>query len=135
MKRPAPRQLHPERVRADRMVVNVKPTQVRTAATHRISTTFRRLIGQVPPRPRAMLRASWVKLLGAAPDRPFLAARRRFGRQIATSSTAPLPVLLRLAAFRKPIPASVQTFELLGRPDLRMANVESLGTQRHLLDR
>ena len=32
-------------------------------------------------------------------------------------------------AFRKLIPASVQTFELLGRPDLRMANVASLGTR------
>ena len=38
-------------------------------------------------------------------------------------------MLLRLAAFRKRIPSSVQTFELMGRPGLRMTHVESLGTQ------
>lgn len=37
--------------------------------------------------------------------------------------------LLRLAAFRKRIPSTVTDFELLGRPDLKMVNLESIGTQ------
>ena len=96
---------------------------------HWIATMYRNLTRRVPPRQRAVFRAVWEHLLNGAPDRPFLAARRRFDRRLASSDTASLPVLLRLAAFRKRIPSSVRTFELLGRPDLKMANLESLGTQ------
>lgn len=67
--------------------------------------------------------------MNGAPDRPFLAARRKYVRRLEAPGPTSLPVLLRLGAFRKRIPSSVKTFELLDRPNLKMVNVESLGTQ------
>lgn len=95
----------------------------------RLSTIYWNLTRRVPPRPRAALRTLWEHAVNAVPDRLFLAVRRRYGRRLEGIGSAPLPVTLRLAAFRKRIPSSVQTFELLGRPDLKMANVESILTR------
>jgi FkbM family methyltransferase len=80
---------------------------------------------RVSPRRRAALRNVWEGALNGAPDRPFLIARRRYERRLANSGSARPSVLLRLAAFRKRIPPSMQNFALLGRPDLKMANVDS----------
>lgn len=90
---------------------------------------FRSITRSLPPRQRAALRSLWEHLINAIPDRPFLAARKRFGQRLAISDAAALPLLLRVAAFRKRIPPSVESFELLDRPHLKMTNVESLGTQ------
>lgn len=95
----------------------------------RLSTLYWNLTRRVPPRQRAALRTLWEHLINRVPDRLFLAARRRYSRRLAASDPSPPPVLLRLAAFRKRIPSSIQTFELLGRPDLTMANVDSIGTR------
>ena len=92
-------------------------------------TIYWNFIRRVPPRPRAAVRTLWEHAINAVPDRLFLAARRRYGRRLEVDDSAPPPVSLRMAAFRKRIPSSVQTFELLSRPDLKMANVESLLTR------
>lgn len=103
--------------------------------TERFSTIVwrRRLKRWVPPRRRAALRNRWESLLNWAPDRPFLLARQRYERRLAHSVSARPSVLLRMAAFRKRIPPSMPSFELLGRPDLVMANVDravdSIGTR------
>ncbi len=95
----------------------------------RLSTLYWKLTRRVPPRQRAMFRALWVNIINGVPDRLFLAARRHYDRRLSASDTATPSVLLRMAAFRKRIPSSVQTFPLLGRPDLKMANIESIGTR------
>lgn len=95
----------------------------------RLTTIYWNLTRRVPVHQRTALRTLWERALNGMPDRPFLAARRRYARELLANHSARPPALLRMAAFRKRIPSSVQTFELLGRPDLKMANVESIGTQ------
>jgi FkbM family methyltransferase len=90
---------------------------------------LRRLRAHLPARHRAILRNVWGRVLVAVPDRPFLGARRRYERRLLAAPSAEPPALLRLAAFRRRIPSSVEAFGLMGRPELRMANIESIGTQ------
>lgn len=101
--------------------------------TDRLTTIYAaiywKVIRRVPSRPRTALRTLWERAINFVPDGLFLAARRRYLFQLEVSGSAPPPALLRMAAFRKRIPASVRTFELPGRPDLTMASVESLMTR------
>ena len=105
---------------------------VKGSATHWdgwLSSIHRNITRRVTPRQRAAFRTLWEHAINGVPDRLFLAARRRYGRRLEESHSAPLPVLLRMATFRRRIPSSVQAFELLGRPDLKMSNVESIATR------
>lgn len=91
---------------------------------------FRRtIIAKLPAGPRAAVYRFADRLFNAGPDWLLLAARRRYARRLQVDHSADPPALLRLAAFRRHIPESVQTFEVLGRPDLQMVGVESIGTQ------
>lgn len=89
----------------------------------------RHIVARLPTRQRAALYKLAERVFNAGPDSPFMTARRRHGQHLQARGSADPPALLRLAAFRRRIPASVETFEVLGRPDLRMVGVESIGTQ------
>lgn len=89
----------------------------------------RRIIARLPTRQRAALYKFADRVFNAGPDSLVLAARRRFGQHLQARGSADPPALLRLAAFRRRIPSSVETFDVLGRPDLQMTGVESIGTQ------
>ena len=89
----------------------------------------RRIMAMLSTRQRARLYTFAERIFNAGPDSLFMSSRRRYGQQLQTRDSADPPALLRLAAFRRRIPASVETFEVLGRPDIRMVGVESIGTQ------
>lgn len=89
----------------------------------------RALLARAPDRPHAALVQVVDRIFNAGPDAPWMAARRRFDLRVQSGGAVDPPALLRLIAFRRRIPASVETFELLGRPDLRLANVESVMTR------
>lgn len=85
---------------------------------------------RVPSRARAALRAGLEGALNAAPDGPFLAVRRDFAERVGqVTPVPPPPRLLRTAAYRRRVPASYESFEMLGRPGLRLTNLESMMTQ------
>lgn len=91
-----------------------------------LSWTVRR---RVPIRSRTALRLLWERTLNDAPDGPFLAARRRYADRMNSAGYMPPPALLRAAAFRKGVPTSIQAFELLGRPGVRLTNIDSIMTR------
>lgn len=89
----------------------------------------RRIISWLPTRQRSALYKLADRVFNAGPDSLLLAARRRHGQRLQAFGSADPPALLRLAAFRRRIPPSVKSFEVLGRSDLQMVGVESIGTQ------
>jgi FkbM family methyltransferase len=88
-----------------------------------------RILARIPSRHLAALRSLIERLFNAGPDAPFLAVRRRYAARMREINSAAPPALLRLAAFRRHVPAAVETFEVIGRPDLSLVNVESVGTR------
>jgi FkbM family methyltransferase len=88
-----------------------------------------RIVGWIPRRFLVPLRSQIERLSNAGPDTLFLAVRRRFAERIRAMDAARPPALLRLTAYRRNIPASVETFEIIGREDLRMVNLPSVETR------
>lgn len=78
---------------------------------------------------RTSVRELWTAILNQMPAGPFLAARRRYETRLVRAPDALPSIALRLAAFRRRIPAEVDVFSLSGRPELRMVNQDSLSTQ------
>lgn len=84
---------------------------------------------RAPRRTRTAARVVFEATVNRTPAALFAASRNRYQRRLQTDELCLPPGLLKLAAFRRRIPDEVTTFNLLGRPGLRMARVDSLSTR------
>lgn len=99
------------------------------SARTKLVSLYRSLVGHTPPRVRNRLRVVWEAALNLAPGPLFAVSRRRFERRLARGGSFEPPLLLRLAAFRRRIPPQIPSFAILDRPDLSLANVDSVSTR------